>query len=167
MEKDSLQIVKAETQDQVRQIASKAQVIWRQHFTPIIGEGQVAYMLEKFQSESALTAQLQEGYEYYQLLADGCLCGYLGVHAQDGELFLSKLYIEQAHRGQGIARRAFAFLQDLCARRGLHRIWLTCNKHNENTLAVYRHLGFKTIDTQQADIGGGYIMDDYIMEYRL
>ena len=40
-------------------------------------------------------------------------------------------------------------------------------KYNKNSLAVYRHLGFDTVDTQEADIGGGFIMDDYIMEYRI
>ena len=47
----------------------------------------------------------------------------------------------------------------------MKKIWLTCNKHNDSSLAVYHHLGFQVTDTQEADIGNGFIMDDYIMTY--
>ena len=46
-------------------------------------------------------------------------------------------------------------------------IYLTCNKHNEHSLAVYRKKGFKVIDEAETDIGQGFIMDDYIMELTL
>ena len=107
-------------------------------------------------------------YEYYQLFDNGKFCGYTGIHAgEDNRLFLSKLYIKKDARGRHLATKAFSFLKELCRERGYTAIWLTCNKYNDNTLAVYRHLGFETIDTQEADIGRGFIMDDYIMEYRL
>lgn len=38
---------KAETDDQLRQIADLAEIIWNEHFTPIIGKKQVDYMIEK------------------------------------------------------------------------------------------------------------------------
>lgn len=152
---------------QIREIAALADIIWHEHFTPIIGKDQVEYMVEKFQSYPALKGQIADGYEYYQLYFDGEFCGYCGIHPEDGRLFLSKLYLKKDARGKHLATHAFEFLKKLCQERGLESIWLTCNKYNANTLAVYRHLGFQTTDTQEADIGGGYIMDDYIMEYRL
>lgn len=161
------EMVKVETQAQVEQVADMAGKIWREHFTPIIGAGQVAYMLDKFQSATALADQLKEGYEYYQMTDQGQYAGYCGIHAQGDSLFLSKLYLEKSFRGRRLASKALLFLRELCRQRGIRRIYLTCNKHNEQTLAVYRHLGFETIAVQAADIGGGYIMDDYIMEIRL
>lgn len=159
---------RANTDEQVHQIASLAEVIWNEHFTPIIGKEQVDYMVEKFQSYPALNEQIAEGYEYYQLFDNGEFCGYTGIHpGEDNRLFLSKLYIKKEARGRHLATKAFSFLKELCKKRGYSAIWLTCNKYNDNSLAVYRHLGFKTIDTQEADIGHGFIMDDYIMEYRL
>lgn len=38
---------KAETDSQVREIADLAKIIWNEHFTPIIGQKQVDYMVEK------------------------------------------------------------------------------------------------------------------------
>lgn len=157
----------AKTDSQIREIAVLANEIWHQHFTPIIGEEQVDYMVDKFQSYPALKEQIENGYEYYQIFSDGKFLGYTGVHDEEGRLFLSKLYIKKEARGRHLATAVFEFLVNLCKERKLSAIWLTCNKHNDHSLAVYDHLGFQTIDTQEADIGGGFIMDDYIMEYRI
>lgn len=156
---------KAENDSQLQEIADLAEIIWHQHFTPIIGKEQVIYMVDKFQSFHALKEQLTEGYEYYQIFDNGEFVGYTGIHPEDGRLFLSKLYIKKESRGRHLATKTFHFLQELCRERSLRAIWLTCNKHNDSSLAVYHHLGFQVIDTQEADIGNGFIMDDYIMEY--
>ncbi len=163
-----LEVRKAETDTQVREIADLAKVIWNEHFTPIIGKDQVDYMVEKFQSYPALKEQISEGYEYYQIFSSGEFCGYTGIHpGEDNRLFLSKLYLKKESRGHHLATGAFSFLKEICRERGYSAIWLTCNKHNDNSLGVYRHFGFEIIDTQEADIGGGFIMDDYIMEYKI
>lgn len=163
-----LEVRMAETDTQVREIADLAKVIWNEHFTPIIGKDQVDYMVEKFQSYPALKEQISEGYEYYQIFSSGEFCGYTGIHpGEDNRLFLSKLYLKKESRGHHLATGAFSFLKEICRERGYSAIWLTCNKHNDNSLGVYRHFGFEIIDTQEADIGGGFIMDDYIMEYKI
>ncbi|MDM8236795.1 GNAT family N-acetyltransferase [[Ruminococcus] torques] len=163
-----LEVRKAETDTQVREIADLAKVIWNEHFTPIIGKDQVDYMVEKFQSYPALKEQISEGYEYYQIFSGGEFCGYTGIHpGEDNRLFLSKLYLKKESRGHHLATGAFSFLKEICRERGYSAIWLTCNKHNDNSLGVYRHFGFEIVDTQEADIGGGFIMDDYIMEYKI
>ena len=86
---------------------------------------------------------------------------------QDGRMFLSKLYIAKQYRGRHLAAFLFDFLKNLCRQRNCSAIWLTCNKHNDHSLNVYRHFGFQTIDAQKNDIGNGFFMDDYIMGYRL
>ena len=133
------------TDKQIQEISNLASVIWHEHFTPIIGIQQVEYMLEKFQSFHALKEQMETGYEYFQIFDNTEFCGYCGIHQEETTLFLSQL----------------------CQKRGLSSIWLTCNKYNTNTLAVYHHLGFETVRSQVADIGNGYVMDDYILECRV
>ena len=32
---------------------------------------------------------------------------------------------------------------------------------------IYEHLGFSITGQVQTDIGGGFVMDDYVMEYHL
>lgn len=160
--------IKAENDKQIREIAELAEIIWHEHFVPIIGKEQVEYMVDKFQSYPALKEQIKNGYEYYQLIDNNEFCGYCGIRQEDdGRLFLSKLYLKKEARGRHLATQAFEFLKTLCRERGLTAVWLTCNKHNNGSLDIYRHFGFETIDTQEADIGNGFIMDDYIMEYKI
>lgn len=165
---DTIKIIPARTDGDLKTIASVADEIWHQHFTPIIGEAQVDYMVEKFQSYPALKSQTEnEGYEYFLFLKGNTPCGYIGVHAEEQSLFLSKLYIREAFRGQHLATRGLRFLIDLCRERSLEKIWLTCNKYNDNTLQIYDHLGFQITDEQVADIGNGFVMDDYILTYEI
>lgn len=163
---DNVMFQRAADDSDLAAIAGLADEIWHQHFQTILSPEQIDYMVEKFQSYPALKSQVEEeGYEYYQTLVDGTLVGYIGIHPETDALFLSKLYLHKDYRGRHIATQAFHFLTDLCKKRGLKKIWLTCNKHNDSSLAVYHHLGFQVTDTQEADIGNGFIMDDYIMTY--
>lgn len=156
----------AKTDSEIQDIAILANEIWHQHFIPIIGEAQVEYMVEKFQSYPAIKSQIEnDGYEYYQILSGHTMVGYTGIHQENNALFLSKLYIKKDFRGQHLSTKALGFLIQLCKERGLGKIWLTCNKYNSNTLAVYDHLGFVITDEQVADIGNGFVMDDYILTY--
>lgn len=162
----NINILTTTTDNEIKDVAELADEIWHQHFIPIIGEAQVDYMIEKFQSYPAISKQIkEEGYEYFRIFLDDIFAGYTGVHAEEDTLFLSKLYIKQDCRGHRLATHALNFLIDLCRERGLKKIWLTCNKYNDNTLAVYDHLGFKITAEQVADIGNGFVMDDYILTY--
>ena len=41
------------------------------------------------------------------------------------------------------------------------------NRNNRSAIAAYGKHGFEIRDTAVKDIGGGFVMDDYIMEKRL
>jgi len=153
------------TEEEVTDLVRLAAEIWNEYFITIISREQIDYMLQKFQSYPALTDQLKhQGYEYYFMELNGSNIGYMGVKQEEGKLFLSKLYILKEQRGRGFASRAMEFLVELCRKRGLRAIWLTVNRYNDATIAVYEKKGFKKLRTQVADIGNGFVMDDYIME---
>jgi hypothetical protein len=69
-------IVSAQTKANYTIIADLANCIWTEHYTPIIGEQQVAYMLKKFQSVFAIEAQVEKGMLYYLLLHQDNPVGY-------------------------------------------------------------------------------------------
>ncbi len=156
----------ASTKADIQNIAALGEEIWREHYSGLLGEAQVAYMLDKFQSAPAVSAQLESGGYTYWLILDGeTPCGYCGFVKEPDRLFLSKLYLRRDCRGKGIARQVLNALEKEAA--GLHSIYLTVNKENNGSIAVYRHLGFRQIDAVKTDIGGGFFMDDYIMELPL
>ena len=154
-----------QTAEDIAELAKLADTVWHEYFPCILSDEQIDYMVEKFQSVPALTDQLNnQGYRYFFLQLGDTKIGYTGIKAEDGKLFLSKIYILKPYRGHGYASQALRFLEEICHKEKLSSIWLTVNKHNDPTIAVYKKKGFQTIRTQVADIGNGFVMDDYIME---
>ncbi len=85
----------------------------------------------------------------------------------DDRFFLSKLYLRGDKRGRGTASMMMKKVFEEAEKSGKKRVYLTVNKHNDHAVAVYKKIGFVTIDEVVTDIGSGYVMDDYIMEYTL
>ena len=165
----SIEIKKVKYLPELRKIAELADEIWHECFVDIITTGQIDYMVEKFQSLTAMCDQIdKQGYSYFSVYDDGELCGYIGVKPQeDDRFFLSKLYLRNDKRGKGIASLMLRKVFDEAASAGKKRVYLTVNKHNEQAIAVYKKTGFIIADVAVTDIGNGYVMDDYIMEYAL
>ncbi len=42
-------------------------------------------------------------------------------------------------------------------------LWLQVNKRNTDAIGFYRSAGFEVIREAVMDIGGGFVMDDYLM----
>ena len=159
-----LEILKVKTLEEIKLVSDLADVIWHEHFTPIIGINQVEYMIKRFQCFDAIKEQTDSGYEYYLFNYKGEFVGYTGMKKEEGSLFLSKLYVKKEYRGNKISREAIKFMVNLCEDSRLIKIWLTVNKNNDNTIAAYEKMGFDKTRMQKADIGNGFFMDDYIME---
>ena len=162
---EKLRIIPVTNMELVYSLVAVADEIWREHYTPIIGKEQVEYMLEKFLSAEALVEQINSGYEYFLFSYDYTFAGFAGIHEEDGKLFLSKLYVDKEFRGMGIASYMFRKFIEICKMRNLNKIWLTCNRNNTTSLEVYKHLGFVIAREEVADIGEGFVMDDYILEH--
>lgn len=162
------EFIPVSSHDEIATVARLADEIWYQHYVPIIGRGQVEYMLAKFQSPTAIAQQIGKGMEYFLLRYGQCMEGYFAIERQpaDQQLFLSKLYIRREMRGRGLARRALDFIGALGRADSLTALWLTVNTHNP-AVEAYKQLGFRVIRPIVADIGAGYVTDDYRMERAL
>ena len=141
-----------------------ARQIWVPHYTPIIGYAQVDYMLNQFQSESAIRSDIENGYIYDIAFLGGEACGYSAVRDDGSIHFLSKLYVHEDYRGRGIARALVARAVRRAGATGASYIRLTCNKNNAGSLAAYARLGFTIAEDCATPIGAGFEMDDYILE---
>lgn len=163
-------ISKVTTEHGARQLALLAREIWEEHYTPLIGAQQVAYMLDKFQSADKIWQDISLNHlSYSQLELDGQLIGYMAAQIDENKrtCFLSKIYVLNACRGRGYARLFLDSLMAECRDRGADKIWLTVNKGNSGSIAAYRKMGFHQDDSIVTDIGGGYVMDDYVMSLEL
>ncbi len=157
--------IKRCTISEIEALAKLAAEIWHEYFTSIITEEQINYMVEMYQSKTALTKAItEEHYTYFLAYQEGRLIGYCGVKPEAGRVFLSKLYLHRDYRGKGLSssllNQAIQFTQE----RNKQAIYLTCNKYNANSLEMYAAKGFYKIDDVQTDIGRGFIMDDYVLQ---
>jgi len=161
-----------ESNEGIQTVVSLAQVIWNEHYTPIIGSEQVDYMLASFHSKQAIHEQIHlEGYQYYLIYADvntvSEAVGYIGFKIETNTLFLSKLYVLSSQRGSGIGKQAMEFIKKLASEHEAQSIQLTVNKDNSDSIAAYYKFGFNKIEEICVDIGEGYVMDDFRMEMLL
>lgn len=148
-------------------IASLAEIIWKEHYIPIIGIEQVEYMLEKFQSAKTVKEQIFDGAFYFIISLQDTNVGYLSFSNKKDSLFLSKLYVLSSSRGKGIGKSAMKFIQEEAEKKKSTSISLTVNKYNTASIKAYEKMGFKKIKAIVMDIGNGYIMDDYLMKKKL
>jgi ribosomal protein S18 acetylase RimI-like enzyme len=150
----------------VAEVGRLAREIWNEHYPGIIGQDQVDYMIAKFQSEDAIGEQVAAGCEYYLIVHDGTAVGYLAVvpEPESSTLLLSKIYVRKQSRGMGIGKSALRLAEDVCRKQGLRAIRLTVNKHNARAIRWYEHMGFMNSGPTVRNIGGGFLMDDFLME---
>ncbi len=152
---------------QCKDLKELATRISLEHFAPITGTGQVYYMMDKFLSPEVVMREIAENYEFAFVLYDGKRAGYYSIAFEGDALFLSKLYTDKAFRGMGLGHAMFERIKEKAKKAGCKYIYLTVNKHNSSSVAIYKKWNFYISDCAETDIGGGYIMDDYIMRYDL
>lgn len=153
---------KVKNEEDLRTLASLADIVWHEFFPCILTLEQIDYMVDKFQSFHAMKEQVENGYEYY-IINDGENVGYIGFKKEPDKLFISKIYLLSQGRGKGYMKEIFAFLDEQVKINMLQGMYLTVNKYNEHAIDVYKHYGFKIVDSVVTDIGNGFVMDDYIM----
>lgn len=156
---------KVKEQEEINVVAELGTKIWHEHYSSILEPAQIDYMVDKFQSANAVALQINDqGYEYYLIKDEESVVGYIGLVMETDRVFLSKLYIAKEARGKGLASKAFAFITELATSNKKQAIWLTVNRYNSGSIAVYEKKGFIKVREQVSDIGNGYVMDDYVME---
>ena len=153
--------------DMIKETSDFASEVFIDYYIPLIGEKQARYMADLFLSQDAVSKLIDEGAVFRLVKDEGQIIGFCEYKKEEERLFLSKLYARKDQRHKGVGRFMFEDVKAYARRNGLQKIYLTVNKGNTPSYEIYLHLGFKVIDSVVNDIGQGYVMDDYIMEYTL
>lgn len=154
------------TKSQITELCNLAYHIWHEYWVDLLSPEQIDYMINKFQSPPAVLEQIKnENYEYFFIKINNEKAGYFGLSYKKDYLFLSKFYIRKEFRHKKIGTQAFEFIKEQAKNQSYKKIILTVNKYNTNTIKAYEKWDFKTIDAVVTDIGNGFVMDDYIMQY--
>ena len=153
-----------------------AETIWRQHYAGIISLAQIDSMLGGRFSDEALREHIQAADKWLELLrVSGTPVGYCGYElaGTDGveraalTMKLGQLYVLESHRGIGLGRFMLAHVERRSRELGRRSLWLQVNKRNTGAIGFYRSAGFEVVREAVFEIGGGYVMDDYVMSKTL
>jgi ribosomal protein S18 acetylase RimI-like enzyme len=168
-ESNRIHIVGATDRD-LPAVAELARIIWRRHYPGIIASEQIEYMLERGYSRDALRRFITEGGAGLDLAhVDDRFAGFAAYYGGDhpDELKLDKLYVHQDFHGQGVGHRLIDSAEAAALAQRRATIILNVNKRNAQAIRAYERNGFVVREAVVVDIGGGFVMDDYVMAKRL
>jgi ribosomal protein S18 acetylase RimI-like enzyme len=151
-------------QENVALLSNLASYIVKEHFDPIIGSDQNDYMISKFQTVEAISEQLKQGYQYYFCMLANEIAGFVAFYKRNGTMYLSKFYLKKEFRRKGLSKKMLSFVVDKTKAADMKIIILNVNRNND-AIKAYEQMGFYKIGEEKNDIGHGYFMDDYVMQY--
>jgi ribosomal protein S18 acetylase RimI-like enzyme len=158
--------IEAVTEADIAALAALAREIWFAHYPAIIGTAQIEYMLGQRYGSEVVRAELRRGDLWWdKLIVDGEMAGFASYFLSPvaGEMKLDKLYVHPRHQRRGYGGMMVARACDMARDRGCSRLALAVNKNNRAAIGAYLKHGFRVADAVVKDIGGGFVMDDYIL----
>lgn len=148
-------------------VSALAGRIWRAYYPSILSTEQIEYMLLWMYDIRQLRRDAERGVVYELLLDGERPLGFCGYEELRGELKLHKLYLEVSEHGRGLGSLLLRHVEEEAARRGLAKVVLGVNRFNEKAIRAYQRNGYRIREPLKTEIGGGFVMDDWIMEKAL
>ena len=158
--------------DEAEAVVELAGRVWRAHYPGIISAEQIEYMLEQRYRQVLVKQFMARGDIWLAARAAGLekpvLVGFAHGHPQaEGDYKLDKLYVDLDWQRHGIGGALIGALAERAAGYGYSRLVLRVNRQNQHAINAYLKHGFTVATIYLEDIGGGHVMDDYVMTKEL
>lgn len=143
--------------------------IWPQTFKALLTQEQITYMLDLFYSIPALESQISEkGHCFLVFYENEKPQGFISyqLNAEGEKTKIHKLYVLQETQGKGIGKKLIQTVTQIAKKNQNHALFLNVNKYNASAISFYEYMGFRKTKEEVIEIGEGYVMDDYVMEYQ-
>ncbi|WP_160140046.1 GNAT family N-acetyltransferase [Chryseobacterium sp. c4a] len=142
---------------------------WENAYAEILSVEQMEYMLSEMYSEHEIGVHLQNPDYHYYLIFDehnDSYEGFIGYehNYEDKTTKLHRIYLVPESKGKGFGKDALQFLNKKVSEKGNQRIILNVNKNNA-ARNFYESQGYKVYGEGVFDIGNGFVMDDFLMEF--
>jgi len=152
------------TAKDIAAIEKLAQEIWPSTYKAILSAEQLQYMMNLNYSTASLEKQLEQ-HRFLLAELDNELIGFASYGPLDvpGIYRLHKMYIHPKTQGKGIGKSIIDFIVEQLHLQQATALRLSVNRYNK-AKQFYEKLGFSVIAEEDIDIGGGFFMNDYVME---
>jgi N-acetylglutamate synthase-like GNAT family acetyltransferase len=145
----------------IREIAT---ITWPDAYGTYISMAQLNYMLDMMYSSTSLQDQMNKGHQFYIAEHDGEAIGFASVSKEaNNNCKLNKLYVLPTAQKTGAGKSLLFKTIDYATSHSANCMYLQVNKQN-NAQHFYSKHGFRVREAAVLAIGGGFVMDDYIME---
>ncbi len=149
----------------IQEIAHKT---WPSTFGEILTKIQIDYMLDMFYNLNSLKKQTEESKNVFLLISEnGNDLGFISYelnYKNSIKTKIHKIYLLPESQGKGAGKILIQRVKEIAQLNNNQALILNVNKYNK-AISFYEKLGFKIVQSEKIDIGQGFIMDDYVMEW--
>lgn len=158
--------VRPATKADIPTIRHIAHETWPVAYGNIISNEQLEYMLALIYSPQALEGQFDNGHCFFMAEEEeGQPVGFAGTSATEhaGSWKLHKLYVLPGIQKSGAGKALMSAVVNMARENNATRLLLNVNRSNP-AFDYYIKNGFSVAETVDIPIGGGFFMNDYVMQ---
>lgn len=149
-------------------VSALARIVWQATYPALISQAQIDAMLTDRYASERIREQLDDPHQaWWGARRGGALSGFAHALLDESGCKLDKLYVHPGQQRRGIGAALLQAVEDWARTQRARRLWLQVNRGNAQAIRAYEKYGFRIVDSRVFDIGGGFVMDDHVMEKRL
>ena len=152
----------------IEPLRTLAQTIWQATYPSLISQAQIDYMLANRYGAPLIREQLDDREQAWRLAkwADNPV-GFAHARLEERFCKLDKLYVHPDFQRRGIGLALLNEIKTFAVTQRATKFFLQVNRGNHAAIAAYQRYGFTIREACVFDIGGGFVMDDFVMEASL
>jgi len=156
------------TSADVDAVSALARTVWQATYPALISQAQIDAMLADRYAPERIREQLDDPHQAWWGARRGdTLSGFAHALLDESGCKLDKLYVHPGQQRRGIGAALLQAVEDWARRQQSCRLWLQVNRGNIQAIRAYEKYGFRIVESRVFELGGGFVMDDHVMEKRL
>jgi ribosomal protein S18 acetylase RimI-like enzyme len=149
-------------------VCALAKRVWQATYPLLIRQAQIDFMLADRYAAARIRAELDDPAHVWRLARwNDQIIGFAHASVDAAACKLDKLYVDPGYQRRGVGRALLDEIERFARAHAATRLWLQVNRGNAQAIAAYRRYGFCIREARVFDIGGGFVMDDYVMDMLL
>jgi GNAT superfamily N-acetyltransferase len=149
-------------------VSALARIVWQATYPPLISQVQIDAMLADRYAPERIREQLDDPHQaWWGARRADALSGFAHALLDESGGKLDKLYVHPDQQRRGIGAALLQAVENWARTQQATRLRLQINRGNAQAIRAYEKYGFRIVDSHVFDIGGGFVMDDHVMEKRL
>lgn len=147
-------------------IIQLAHAVWKPTFSEILSPESLEYLFSMMYDKQLLAEQIANPSNLFFVLSlNETHCGYAQLVINGDFAKVEKLYVLPDVQGKGGGLYLLDKIRQEAVDKQKYILRLQVNRANEKAISFYLKYGFRIVRSEDFDVGGGHVMDDYVMEY--